>query len=659
MARTGNGQRAWRHRSDSADPAASDQPDERGNPRLTAGENWVPASEPLHASELLGPIMFAPITALLFWNHASPTRLMLVITAHMVITAGFFVALVVLGPRMSWRAYLQVEDTWPLFTGALVGALPWILDADTARGHLLLTLAITVVLTSDTLFLAVRPSRVWPYLASFEGTSFSVYLLYRHSWTLGVFVLLFMFHLIGGYRSVQEILDKLRSQQDASDVLAHTDHLTRLQNRRGLARYLNTSAEWPASPVHLAVIDIDNFKQLNDRYGQAGGDAILQAVANELTDALGESWFLSRTGGDEFIAVSMDGRASSFARKITRFSLANGSEPGASSLRLSAGIARGMPTDDLLSDASAALRIAKTLGKNRTVEVTDELRSQIRAERALGARLEEAIDSEAITVWAQPIVDLRTGEPVSYEMLARWEQADGHVIQPRDFIRLAEDQGLTDRLGESIVRQSVRSLADLPCGISVSANVSPSHFENPTFIPFLRQVLDESQVAPELLTIEVIETAFNRDDSTWLEVADEIREMGIRLAIDDFGAGYSSLERLISLPADQLKLDICMMELTTTQAGRHLLGGIADFSRAGLMTVVVEGVETEQERRRLIDIGFTFGQGYLFARPAPLAACRRGSGVAGIPARSIPERRSTADIDLTPSKTVDSSPKRP
>jgi len=602
--------------------------------------------ETLHPVDIVGPFVFAPVIAGLFWGQTSPARIMLVVTVHMIITAVFFVALLLIGPRMSRHSYVQIEDMWPLFTGALVGSVPWILWVDDDTGYALLALTVTGVLASDTLFLAVRPGRVWPFLASFEGVSFAAYLLYRRAWGPALFVILFMLHLVGGYQSVQVLLTKLRSEQDASDILAHTDHLTRLQNRRGLARHLGLVSQSAVPMVSLAVIDIDNFKQLNDRYGQAGGDAILQAVAEELSATLGRHWFLSRTGGDEFIAISVRDRASSLAPKLSSFNLANERGPGLSSVTLSAGIAYGQPTDELVSDASAALQIAKTMGKNRSVEVDNVLRSRIRAERKLASRLEGAIASGEITMWAQPIVELSGGRPVSYELLARWPQTDGRVIAPSDFIHLAEDQGLTEALGEAVVRKALQTLGQLPDGISVSVNVSPVHFASPSFNPFLEQALADAPVpvAAEALIIEVVESDFDTDDSAWLSAAHNVRSLGVRVAIDDFGAGYSSLERLISLPADQVKLDICMIQLTETEAGRHLLGGIADFSRDGLMTVVIEGIETEQQRQRLIDVGFTLGQGYLFARPAPVS-----DAIAALNSRS--DGLGDYVVDLTPAST--------
>lgn len=582
--------------------------------------------------DIVGPAIFAPTVALLFWSHSTPTRVLLAVGLHVGVTIAF--------AAMQWWAaryrsawYAQIEELWTVAAGIAGAVLPWILGARGTAGAALLALVCTALVASDTLFLAVRPNRWWKTTASIEAGSFAVYLFVHDSPLLGVFCLGFGFHLVGGYQAIQDLVVRLRRQQAESDRMAHVDYLTGLLNRRGMARHIEESKSSTVGNISVAAIDIDNFKQINERFGHAVGDTAIVAVAKALEERLGDSWSLARAGGDEFSAMSVSAQAPALEPCVgeLRLTLA-GQSPTA--ITMSIGVATGPPGDELWKDAGAALRMAKQAGKNRIKAIGDDDRDNLRQARLIGGRLKDAISDRRIVVWAQPIVRVSDASVHSYECLARWIEPDGTLIPPNVFIPMVEDQSLTRLMGESVVDQACRFAAELPPWVSVAVNISASHFVDGSLPSHLEHVLHSTGVLPQQLTVEITESEYFAGESDWLAVARRVRELGVGLSIDDFGSGYSSLERLMQLPFTQLKLDRILVEASSSREMPPLISGLSHFARVAGVELVAEGVEDLEQWDMLKRLDVELCQGFHFARPAPIPdivnSLRSGQGLASL-----------------------------
>lgn len=423
--------------------------------------------------------------------------------------------------------------------------------------------------------------------------------------------------LIGfAYRTNRMRISRLLATNAVSDDLAHRDYLTGLRNRRGLDRFLKLLDTDSDHTLHYAVIDVDNFKQINDQLGHEGGDHVLIALGSRISRLLGRNWFVARTGGDEFVAVSESGSIGAIEKMQAELTHA---APGddARPVRTSIGLAIGRWSDDLWRDGLAAVGLAKRRGKHNLFVVEGETRQRLHAERLLSAQVQRAIRTEEITIWAQPIAhfDQRVA---GYECLARWEMADGLVIEPAVFVPFIEDQGLAAELGETVIRQAAAFARTLPEGVWVSVNVSSSHFESGELVPLVSRVIEETGLDPATLVIEITESQHVRDDAAWLRAAQELSALGVGLAVDDFGRGYSSMSRLLQLQFSVLKLDPGLVASCTSPASHHTVLALTHFAKEVGATVIAEGVESQEQADVLERQGVDLAQGFWFGRPEPL-----------------------------------------
>ncbi len=597
--------------------------------------------------DLLGPLAYIPIVVAVFYTESGPVRVGLVAGIQLASTL-IFGARTVFGAREDPKSRSRLEEHWAVAGGLIAAAMPWILAPSSQYGLVAITMSTIAVVASDTVFLGVRADKWWIRLTAIEVVSTAAYLVLAGSAALPVLIVLFALHFLGGYQAIRALVDRLRTEQAHSQRLALTDPLTGLHNRRKLTAYLDGATDQhPSRQVLLASIDIDNFKQLNHRYGHTGGDRALIAFSRHLETTLGPAWIVIRAGGDEFIAVSRNGSADDVRRALDSPTIAI-SPTTSVVLRTTAGLARGLPSDQLIDDAGAALQLAKREGKNRVVELTQEIRSRLHARRWVATRVSDAIASGAIELWAQPITDMKTREIQSYECLARWVQEDGTVIPPDVFIPMIEDQRLERDLGEAVLRQAVAFASKLDDDTVVSVNIAAAHFSHPSLIAFVRQLLEEFRMPPVRLTIEITESEPDGESGQFETAARRLRKLGVGLSLDDFGSGYSSLERLLRLPFTQIKLDRSLVPTERHGAEALLIEGLAHFANGAGVTLVAEGVETATQMRRIQELGVTYGQGYFFARPAPLTDVLRAhhaSGELRVPATSAADSRRYVGAD--------------
>ncbi|MEU8821369.1 EAL domain-containing protein [Actinoplanes sp. NPDC048796] len=411
---------------------------------------------------------------------------------------------------------------------------------------------------------------------------------------------------------------------------ASLDGLTKLANRISFNERM--AAVLPDREACVLLIDLDDFKTVNDTMGHAAGDALLVAVAERLRRSVRRDDLVARLGGDEF-AVLLPGAdagiGGAIADEIQRL-LNEPVEIQSHTLftRASVGVAAaaaGYEPSSLLSNADIAMYEAKGRGKSMWVRYTDEMGARISAEAELIREMREALDTAQFELVYQPIVRLTDLKTTGVEALLRWNHPVRGLVSPVQFIPVAERTGQIVAIGRWVLwqacRQGVAWLRANPevSGMSVGVNVAGRQLREPGFVGEVARALGETGMPASCLTIEVTETAV-LDDQESLDALLALRALGVKLALDDFGTAASSLGLLLTTPVTTLKLDRSFVESITT-VGRQSAVATAVSQMAGALELssVAEGIETPEQRDLLLALGYEYGQGYLFSRPVPAA----------------------------------------
>ncbi|MBB4691200.1 putative bifunctional diguanylate cyclase/phosphodiesterase [Paractinoplanes abujensis] len=430
--------------------------------------------------------------------------------------------------------------------------------------------------------------------------------------------------------SLTHSLAEQAAMQESIRHMALHDTLTGLPTRHLLEERLAGAA--PAGGA-LMLLDLDGFKDVNDRLGHTVGDRLLVAVAGRLRELLGPGETLARPGGDEFALLlpriapgEVDARAEAVLATlrqpvaVTGHTLHVSSSIGVRRLEDGAGVA------ELLSDADLALYAAKAEGKDRHQVFDPRMRREQAGRIRMVERLREGLEADEFTVHYQPIVTLRGGRSVAFEALVRWTPPGQDPIGPDRFIPAAEDSGLIVCLGEWVLRRACADAAPWfhTYGTTITVNVSPRQLAEHDFADKVRRALDDSGLPGAALTLEITEGVLVRSGAhaeLTLAHLTELRSAGVRVAIDDFGTGYSSLAYLRDLPIDFLKIDKSFMPDDPTDAQQGaLVRAVVDLARSLRLVTVAEGVETAHHAELLRTLGCDRGQGWLFGRPGTAAA---------------------------------------
>ncbi len=406
---------------------------------------------------------------------------------------------------------------------------------------------------------------------------------------------------------------------------ARQDALTSLPNRMAFGERLASVLE-TGEPAAVLVCDLDDFGRVNGTLGTDVGDAVLIAVGERLTSQLQSGDTVARLGGDEFGLLIQGVADLRTARHLAEQVVAAVAVPltvGARELvvRASIGVALSGParTDAfaILRDADIALYLAKSGGKGRAEVFSDELHAELAARLALRGELEEAIADHGFVLHYQPVVELQTGALEGVEALVRWKHRSRGLLQPSEFIALAEGSGLIVPLGRWILGEALREAASWgPAGehLSVAVNVSPPQLREAAFMDDLRAALRSSKLDPARLVIEITESVFAEALIT-AEVLKGIRALGVRVAIDDFGTGYSSLAYVQQYPVDIIKIDRSFVINLADPKSAAVTTAILELAqRLGIRTIA-EGIERPDQQSSLLALGCDLGQGYMFARP--------------------------------------------
>ncbi len=407
------------------------------------------------------------------------------------------------------------------------------------------------------------------------------------------------------------------------------DALTGLPNRllfqdraaSGLAR-----TRRDGTTAGVLFVDLDDFKVVNDTMGHGVGDELLVAAGLRLSAVVRDRGMVARLGGDEFALlienVADPAAVDAFAERIVHafgepFVLADGSVVSTATVGV-ATTQDSADADELLSHADLALYAAKAAGKRQWRRYLPVLSAGMVRRREVQAALEDAVKKSTFSLAYQPIVALTSGGIAGFEALVRWRHPQWGMMQPDQFIELAEETGHIVPLGSWVLGQAAADIIGWvgQAPLYVSVNVSARQFRDPGFVGGVRRVLAETGLPPSALMLELTESVLLRRDERIHSDLMELKVIGVKLAIDDFGTGYSSLSYLRELPIDVLKVDKSFVEGIGTSPQRlALVEGIIRIARTLNLNVIAEGIETEIQRDLLISMGCQFGQGYLLAMP--------------------------------------------
>lgn len=438
--------------------------------------------------------------------------------------------------------------------------------------------------------------------------------------------------------------DRLRHQ-------AFHDSLTGLPNR---ALFLDrVHAAEAASLVNgeavsVLFLDLDNLKVVNDSAGHEGGDRLLTTVADRLAGAAAVGDTVARLGGDEFAVLLVSPTTAPDAAGVAARLLATLAEPveiGGHSLRPSVSI--GVATsgrlggaEDLVQAADAAMYSAKQAGKNRIEVFQPRHHAAEMARRQLRADLEQAVDGDQLVMHYQPIVDLVTGGIRSFEALLRWEHPTLGLLAPVDFVGLAEESDLILSIGRWVLHEACQQASGWQrsgsrgAGVRISVNISARQFQDSSLVVEVKNALAAAQLDPRLLTLELTETLLLRDTDVTMNRIGGLKDLGVTLALDDFGIGYSSLSYLRRFPIDILKMDKSFLDdIPGNNADEAVVRAIVDIGVTLGLQLVAEGIETGEQAAALAELGCPFGQGFWFARPLPPA---EALGLVALPALPAP-----------------------
>jgi diguanylate cyclase len=503
-----------------------------------------------------------------------------------------------------------------------------------ARRRLLaLTLALLVNPASLAIGLAAgRPVDVAPYIVG--GVLIAILVVTRLGHVL---------HQLGiSLRDRESLMDELRRQ-------ALYDGLTSLPNRRLFAERLTNALETRSTDGILAVllIDLDDFKVVNDSFGHDVGDALLVAVGERLRSCLRDGDTAGRLGGDEFVIALRGCTDATVPPRVADRILGVLAEPfhvGGHTLRVSStiGVAAAGPEgsthEDLIRNADIAMYLAKKRGKGGLVVFEPEMHGAEMAQLELRSDLEAGIRNGDLRLHYQPVIDLRTGATVGLEALVRWLR-DGRLVPPAEFIPLAETSGLIRPLTDWVINEACRTAAGWTRrGGSpwISINLASSELLRSDLATRLVAALASSGLGSDRLVLEITESSLLEIELAGPAI-DRLHEIGVRIALDDFGTGYSALSYLARLSVDMVKIDRSFVSaLESGGPEEAITAAIIELSRRLGLTTIGEGIETSSQLGRLTALGCELGQGYHLARPSEIPQVDRRSA-----------RRARANVDVT------------
>ena len=437
-------------------------------------------------------------------------------------------------------------------------------------------------------------------------------------------------------QDVGAITTRATAQRRANEELerrATTDELTGLPNRLSLLALIDqavTECRANGSTIAVAMCDIDRLRRVNDVYGHAVGDEVLQGAAARLRGLLQPGEVVGRFGGDVFVLLHPGVTDSSqvdelgqrlagaFDRAIASSQVATAITASVGIVTFTPGLHDGADAMTLLRDADTALNDAKSRGGAAIGQFDERLRSAVVYRADLERRLVGAVERGEIIVHYQPIVALPSVRIVGFEALARWEN-DGVLMAPLEWIPVAESTGLIDEIGAEVLRQATAQLREWSKAgrrLQMSVNVSARQLSTRGFLETVARCNDG--LPRRTLTVEVTESLAVDDHA--VRMLQELRRIGVRVALDDFGTGYSALAAISRLPVDELKIDQSIVRRIDHRDGRAIITAAIGIARSLKLSAIAEGIETPSAQAALVELGCRYGQGYLYGRPTDARA---------------------------------------
>lgn len=443
------------------------------------------------------------------------------------------------------------------------------------------------------------------------------------------------------YRDLAAEVKERRRAEEKARELAETDPLTGCLNRRSIGPatddLMKTCAE-RGERVAFVMIDVDNFKRINDANGHSTGDAILRTCAARIGELIPERGLFARLGGDEFACVipfhpgmadRIDELAERLIQEVARPVLLADLKVevtvsvGLARSDLSPDLARTVDAQELLHMADVAMYQAKKGGKNRYCWFENPMESELRYRSDLERAMREGLLAREFVPFYEQQIDMASGRIVGFEMLARWQSPRFGLIGPEVFIPVAEEIGLIAELSEQLIRQALADAREWAPHLNLSVNISPIQLRDPWFAQKLLKMLVEANFPPSRLEIEITETCLHDNLGLVRSLITSLKNQGVAISLDDFGAGYSSLSQLRSLPFDRLKID---RSFVTAMPGNRdnatIVQAITSLGTGLGLPITAEGVESNEVVAELAKLGHFMGQGYLYGRPEPARETR-------------------------------------
>lgn len=424
--------------------------------------------------------------------------------------------------------------------------------------------------------------------------------------------------------------------QNELQAMAYSDPLTGLGNRyrlRDKVKLLAAERAADPAPFTICIANLDGFKPINDLFGAEAGDEILCQVAHRLKACIPDGATVTRHDGDEFafvLPLVFERHGAERIGQMMKDVLSAPYDLGDRNVRLSASFGfaiypfAGEDFEELLKSAETALYRSKRRGRGQITVYSREIAQEMKRATQLEQALRNAIINDAIDVHFQPIVRLSDNAPVGFEALARWKDADLGYVSPGTFVPLAEERGFIDALSTTLLRKAAEAALSWPRELFLSFNLSSAQLMDLATTETTLATLARVGLDPHRLELEITETAVMTSAETAHKIIDDLRQAGVRISLDDFGTGQSSLGRLRDFTFDKVKIDQAFISrITTDRASEHIVKAIITMCHGLDLDVVAEGIEAADDADKLRTLGCGMGQGYFYGRPSDGVATLR------------------------------------